>query len=213
LEIPVCSIITQTIVDERDPAFLSPSKPIGRFYTESEAKALAAEKGYKMKEDAGRGWRRVVASPKPIGIAEKETIKALLANGQVVIAAGGGGIPVRRQGNHLAGANAVVDKDYAAAVLADIVDADALVILTAVDKAALDFNKPEEKKLDRMTAAAAQRYADDGQFAPGSMLPKVLASIQFVSGERERPRKAVICHLENASKCFDDKTGTIITKN
>ncbi|MDR1640359.1 MAG: carbamate kinase [Clostridiales bacterium] len=208
LSVPVASIITQTIVDENDPAFQSPSKPIGCFYTEEEAKALASEKGYKLKEDAGRGWRRVVASPKPVGIVEKETVKALLSAGQVVIAAGGGGIPVRVQGNHLAGAGAVVDKDFAAAVLADITGSNVLMILTAVDKICIDFNKPSQRKLDRMTVEEARNYIKEGHFAPGSMLPKVQAAIQFVEGGPSR--KAVICHLSDAMDGFLGKAGTLI---
>jgi carbamate kinase len=214
MNVPVASIITQTVVDENDPAFASPSKPIGCFYTEDEAKELMAVKGYKMKEDAGRGWRRVVASPMPIGIVEKETVKAILAAGQVVIAAGGGGIPVRMQGNHLAGASAVVDKDFAAAVLADIIDADTLVILTAVDRISLGFNKPSEQKLDRMNSGEAKRFIEEGQFAPGSMLPKVLASVQFVSGESKgKRRKAIVCLLQKALDGVNGKAGTLITKD
>lgn len=208
LNVPVATIITQTVVDGNDPAFLSPSKPIGAFYTEEEAKALIQEKGYIMKEDAGRGWRRMVASPKPIDIVEKETVKAMISAGQVVIAAGGGGIPVRRQGNHLAGAGAVVDKDFAAAVLAEIIDADYLIILTAVEKVAINYRKPNEQWLDKITCEETQALIDEGHFAPGSMLPKVQASMQFTKSAPGR--KSLITLLEKAADGIEGKTGTVI---
>jgi carbamate kinase len=208
LDIPVATIICQTLVDGGDPAFLDPTKPIGAFYTREEAEQLAAEKGYVMKEDAGRGWRRVVASPQPIDIVEKETVKAMLAAGQVVVAAGGGGIPVRRQGNHLAGASAVVDKDFASCVLAREIDADALIILTAVEKVAVNWGKPEQKWLDFLSLEDAQSYVDEGQFAPGSMLPKVQAAIQFAASKPGR--MALITQLEKAEDGIAGKTGTVI---
>ncbi|MDR1193018.1 MAG: carbamate kinase [Peptococcaceae bacterium] len=209
LDIPVASIISQTVVAEDDPAFQDPTKPIGSFYSEAEAKVRAGQ-GYAMKEDAGRGWRQVVASPKPIDIVEKDTVKALLAAGQVVIAAGGGGIPVYRQGNRLVGARAVVDKDFAAAVLAELIDADYLIILTAVEKVAINYRRPDERWLDTMTIAEAKRYIDEGQFAPGSMLPKVQAAMRFV--ETKPGRQALITLLESAAAGIAGQTGTRIIK-
>ncbi len=205
---PVACVITQTLVDADDPAFKKPTKPIGSFYSEEEAKEMTA-KGYDMMEDAGRGWRRVVASPRPTDIIEKETVKAMLAAKQVVIAAGGGGIPVRKaEGNRLNGAAAVVDKDFASAVLADIIDADYLIILTAVEKVAVNYNKPDEKWLDKLTLAEAQKYCDEGQFAPGSMLPKVQAAMQFAASKPGR--RALITLLEKAEEGIAGKTGTVI---
>jgi len=206
--IPVASIITQTVVDENDPAFQSPSKPIGGFCTEEEAKEMM-QRGYKIMEDAGRGWRRVVASPRPVDIVEKETVKAMLSAGQVVIAAGGGGIPVRAQGNHLAGANAVVDKDFASCKLAQIIGADFLIILTAVEKVAVNYRRENERWLDAMSVREAEQYIREGQFAPGSMLPKVEAAVEFA---RSAPgRKALITLLEKAQEGIEGRTGTIIS--
>lgn len=206
---PVASIITQTLVDADDPAFKKPTKPIGSFYSEEEAREMS-ERGYDMMEDAGRGWRRVVASPKPIDIVEKDVVKALLAAGQVVIAAGGGGIPVIARGNNLKGVNAVVDKDLASALLAEIIDADYLIILTAVEKVAVNFRKDNERWLDTIDLAEAQRYIDEGQFAPGSMLPKVEAAMQFANSGPGR--KALITLLEKAADGIAGKTGTIISQ-
>lgn len=205
---PVATIITQTLVDENDPAFKSPSKPIGAFYSEEEATEMR-ERGYDMKEDAGRGWRRVVASPKPVGIVEAETVRLMLEAGQIPIAAGGGGIPVMPCGNHLKGASAVVDKDFTGAKLADILDADMLIILTAVEKVAINFNKPDVRWLDEMDCVAAMKYIAENQFAEGSMLPKVEAAMSFV---RAKPgRKALITMLQKAKEGIAGKTGTIIT--
>lgn len=207
--IPVASVITQTLVDENDPAFSNPTKPIGAFYTEEEAKEMT-NRGYDMMEDAGRGWRRVVASPKPIDIVEKDTVTALLEAGQVVIAVGGGGIPVRkRENNHLKGASAVVDKDFAAAKLAEIIGADYLIILTAVEKVAINFGKENQQWLDTLGPEDAERYIAEGQFAPGSMLPKVQAAVQFASSGAGR--KALITLLEKAQDGIEGKTGTVIT--
>lgn len=207
-DVPVASIITQTLVDADDPAFKNPTKPIGSFYSEAEAREMT-ERGYDMVEDSGRGWRRVVASPKPIDIVEKETVKALLNAGQVVIAAGGGGIPVRKTDQyHLKGTSAVVDKDFAAATLADILGADYLIILTAVEKVAVNFNTPEQKWLDTLSLEEAQKYVDEGQFAPGSMLPKVQAAMQFAASGSGR--KALITLLEKAQDGIAGKTGTVI---
>ncbi len=211
LNIPVASIITQTLVDANDPAFEDPTKPIGSFYSEEEAQEMMKTRGYKMKEDAGRGWRRVVASPKPIDIIEKETVKALLAAKQVVIAVGGGGIPVRNtKDNRLDGASAVVDKDFASAKLAEIIDADYLIILTAVEKVAVNFRKPDEKWLDTLSLDEAQKYIEEGQFAPGSMLPKVEAAMQFAASKPGR--KSLITLLEKAEEGIAGKTGTTISQ-
>lgn len=208
--IPVATIITQTVVDGNDPAFEKPTKPIGAFYTEEVAKEMT-ERGYNMMEDAGRGWRRVVASPKPVDIVEKETVKAMLNAGQVVIAVGGGGIPVKLQGNHLKGTSAVVDKDFASAKLAEIVDADFLIILTAVEKVAVNYRKDNERWLDTLSLEDAQRYIDEGQFAPGSMLPKVEAAMQFAASKPGR--KSLITLLEKAEDGIAGKTGTTIVAN
>lgn len=207
LSIPVASIITQTVVDGEDPAFKDPSKPIGAFYSEEEAKEMMT-RGYAMKEDAGRGWRRVVASPKPVDIVEKETVQALLKDGQVVIAVGGGGIPVRRVGNHLQGASAVVDKDFASSRLAQEIDADYLIILTAVEKVAVNYGKPDEVWLDSLTPADVEKYIGENQFAPGSMLPKVEAALEFASSKPGR--KSLITKLEKAQEGIEGKTGTVI---
>ncbi len=212
LNIPVASIITQTLVDANDPAFNDPTKPIGSFYTEEEAQEMMKTRGYKMKEDAGRGWRRVVASPRPIDIVEKETVKALLDAGQVVIAVGGGGIPVRNtKDNRLDGASAVVDKDFASAKLAEIIDADYLIILTAVEKVAVNFRKPDEKWLDTLSLDEAQKYIEEGQFAPGSMLPKVEAAMSFAASKPGR--KSLITLLEKAEEGIAGKTGTTISQS
>ncbi len=209
-DLAVTSIITQTLVDENDPAFDKPTKPIGAFCTEEEAREMTAH-GFTMVEDSGRGWRRVVASPKPIDIIEKDVVMTLLNAGQTVIAAGGGGIPVIRQGrHHLKGVGAVVDKDLASAKLAEIIDADFLVILTAVEKVAVNFRKENERWLDHINLEEAQRYVDEGQFAPGSMLPKVQAAMEFAAS---RPgRKALITLLEKAEDGLAGKTGTVISQ-
>ena len=205
---PVATIITQTLVDGDDPAFQDPSKPIGAFYSEEEADELMA-RGYQMKEDSGRGYRRVVASPKPIGIVESETVRVLLETGQVPIAVGGGGIPVRQVGNHLKGTSAVVDKDFASAKLAELLDADLLIILTAVEKVAINFGKPEEQWLSELNAATAERYIAEGHFAPGSMLPKVEAALAFA---KSKPgRRALITMLTKAKDGIAGRTGTVIT--
>ncbi|PRR73174.1 carbamate kinase [Clostridium thermopalmarium] len=207
LNVPVSSIISQVVVDKNDPAFKNPTKPIGSFYSKKEAEEMI-QKGYILKEDAGRGYRRVVASPKPVDIVEKETIKALLNSGQLVIAVGGGGIPVIKDGNHLKGANAVVDKDFASSKLAQLIDADFLVILTAVEKVAINFGKENEMWLDELTIDEAKKYIEQGHFAPGSMLPKIEAAIEFVNSGSNR--KALITLLEKAKCGIEGKTGTII---
>jgi len=205
---PVSSIITQVRVDAGDEAFNNPTKPIGRFMTKEEADEMVQERQYDIIEDAGRGYRRVVASPKPVEIIEIETVKSLMEAGQVVIAAGGGGIPVCAQGNHLKGAAAVVDKDFASELLAEGIDADYLIILTAVEHVAVDFGKPSQKELSDITAAEARQYAAEGQFAPGSMLPKVEAAVRFA--ESAPGRTALITLLEKAKDGIQGKTGTTI---
>ncbi|MGL6221101.1 MAG: carbamate kinase [Lacrimispora sphenoides] len=208
--IPVTTMITQVRVDENDPAFNSPSKPIGHFMTAEEAKLAEEKYGYITKEDAGRGYRRVVASPSPSEIIEIGAIRSLVEAGQLVIACGGGGIPVTLQGNHLKGASAVIDKDFASELLAEELDADFLIILTAVEKVAINFGKPEEKWLDDITTDNARKYIGEGHFAPGSMLPKVQAAVKFA--DSKEGRKALITLLEKAKDGILEKTGTHIHK-
>ncbi len=210
MQIPVATVVTQVVVDKNDSAFQNPTKPVGSFYTKEEADKLMAEKGFVMKEDAGRGYRRVVASPLPIDVAEKETIKTLVENNQVVIAVGGGGIPVYAEGNKLIGIPAVIDKDFASAKLAEILDADYLIILTAVEQVAINFGKENEQWLSTLTVSEAGKYIEEGHFAPGSMLPKVKAAISFA--ESKEGRKALITSLEKASAGIAGQTGTRIVK-
>ena len=208
---PVATVITQVIVDKNDPAFSKPTKPIGAFYTKEEADKQVAEKGYAMVEDAGRGWRRVVASPQPIDVAEKETVKALVEHGHIVITVGGGGIPVYQEGNKLIGIPAVIDKDFASAKIAEILEADYLIILTAVEKVAINYGKPEVQWLSELSIDEAERYIKEGHFAPGSMLPKEQAAIKFA---KSLPgRKALITSLEKAKEGIDGLTGTVIVQN
>mgnify|MGYP003377632962 FL=1 len=206
--IPVATMVTQIRVDEADPAFQNPSKPIGHFMTKEQALHAEEAYGYVMKEDAGRGYRRVVASPKPAEIIEIGAIRSLVNDGQLVIACGGGGIPVTLQGNHLKGASAVIDKDFASCLLAKELDADFLIILTAVEKVAINFGKPEEKWLDELNTAQAKQYISEGHFAPGSMLPKVEAAVEFA--ESKPGRTALITLLEKAKDGILGKTGTHI---
>lgn len=209
LDIPVATLITQVEVDANDEAFLNPTKPIGSFFSKEEAEKLS-QNGYIMKEDAGRGYRRVVASPKPVDIIEKQTVKALMDDCHVVITVGGGGIPVIREGNHLRGASAVIDKDWASAKLAETIDADLLIILTAVEKVAINFGKPGEQWLDNLSLRDAERFIAEGHFAKGSMLPKVEAAAAFA---RSRPgRQALITMLSKAKEGIEGKTGTIISQ-
>lgn len=207
----VVTVVTQVVVDKDDPKFKMPSKPIGPFYTEEEAKAIAAEKGYTMKEDAGRGWRRVVASPLPVEIVELDAVKTLNDAGFVVVTVGGGGIPViRNDAGDLEGVAAVIDKDLASEKLARDMDADALVILTAVEKVSINFKKPDQKDLDRMSAAEAKQYIKEGHFAPGSMLPKIEAALNFV--ESKPGRVAIITSLDKAVDAIEGRAGTTITE-
>ncbi|MDK2967834.1 carbamate kinase, partial [Lacrimispora sp.] len=206
--IPVTTMITQIRVDEQDPAFSNPSKPIGHFMTKEQAKEAAIKYGYLMKEDAGRGYRRVVASPKPQEIIEIEAIRSLVDSGQLVIACGGGGIPVTLNGNHLKGASAVIDKDFASELLAEELDADLLIILTAVEKIALNYGTQDETWLSDITASQANQYIREGHFAPGSMLPKVEAAVKFA--ESGKGRTALITLLEKAKEGILGSTGTHI---
>jgi len=205
---PVATVITQVTVDPNDPAFTDPSKPIGSFFTEQEAAKLQA-KGVAMKEDAGRGYRRVVASPKPQDIVEKATVAKLMDSGQVVITVGGGGIPVFREGNHLKGASAVIDKDWASAKLAEQIGADLLIILTAVEKVAINFGKPNQQWLDKLSASDTRQLIAQNQFAKGSMLPKVEAALAFA--QSKPGRKALITLLEKAREGIAGETGTLIS--
>jgi carbamate kinase len=203
-----CAIITQVEVDQNDTAFSEPTKPIGEFMSKQRAEALMRS-GEAVAEDNGRGYRRIVASPKPINIIEKDAVLALLEAGHIPIAAGGGGIPVAVAGNRYHEMTAVIDKDLVAAKLAELIGADLLVILTAVEKIAINFGKPDERDLNRMTVEEAERYMKEGHFGKGSMFPKVEAAVEFVrSGEN---RKALITGLDKAIDGIEGRTGTVIT--
>lgn len=205
----VSTIITQVCVDENDEAFNNPTKPIGKFLTKEESDELISN-GENVISDAGRGYRRVVASPKPVDIVEVDTIRTLLSAGQIVIAGGGGGIPVVKQGKHLKGVGAVIDKDFVSAKIAELIDADTLVILTAVEKVAINFGKPNEVWLDSLSVSQAEKYIKEDQFAKGSMLPKVQAAVTFAKlGDG---KKALITLLKKAKDGLNGKTGTIISK-
>ena len=208
LDKPVGTLVTQVLVDEADPAFQKPSKPVGAFCTKEEADKIAAEKGYTMVEDAGRGWRQVVASPKPVDVVEKKMVNTLVDAGYVVITVGGGGIPVVRREGRLVGVPAVIDKDFASAKLAQLVGADKLVILTAVDRVAINWGKPDQKNLEMMTIAQAEQYCAEGQFAPGSMLPKVQAAMSFAATGGE----AIIASLEKAAAALKGESGTRVVR-
>jgi len=207
--IPVITMVTQIAVDQNDPGFKNPTKPIGPFYTEEQAKTITEEKHYIMKEDSGRGWRRVVASPVPKYIVEIDSIKRLW-DSTIVIFAGGGGIPViKHDDDTFEGVAAVIDKDFAAELLAEEMEVDTLLILTEVEKVAINFNKPDQKNLDHLTVEEAEKYITEGHFAPGSMLPKVQAAVKFAkSGEGKR---AIITSLYKAVDALEGKTGTVIT--
>ena len=204
------TIITQVLVDPNDNAFNNPTKPIGRFYNLEEARKIANEKGYTFKEDSGRGYRRVVPSPKPIDILEKKIIKLLVDNSNIVISVGGGGIPVVKTDKKelLQGIDAVIDKDNSAALLAREINADLLLILTAVDKVCINFNKENEQALDNLTISDAKKLIEENQFAPGSMLPKIEACINFVEGNPNK--KAIIGSLEKAADAINGTSGTVI---
>lgn len=206
---PVATIITQVEVDKNDKAFKNPTKPIGSFMTKEEADILIS-KGVNVIEDAGRGYRRVVASPKPKSIVEIEVVKTLVESGSIVVACGGGGIPVMKEGSHLRGASAVIDKDFASATLAKELEADFLIILTAVEKAAINYGKENEKWLDNVSVVEMKKYVEEGHFAPGSMRPKVEAGIEFA--EYKEGNIALITLLEKAKDGILGETGTRITK-
>jgi carbamate kinase len=205
----VATVVTQVVVDEKDPAFRHPTKPVGGFYDKETAERIAREKGFVMVEDSGRGYRRVVPSPKPIDVIEKKTVANLIKDGCVVITVGGGGIPVVVRDGMLYGTPAVIDKDYASEKLAELIDADMLVILTAVEKVAINFGKPDVKWLSSMDLDEAEKYCGEGQFAPGSMLPKVRACMEFAASKKGRV--ALITSLDKALQALNGETGTRIS--
>ena len=207
---PVASLVTRIEVDAADPAFAKPTKPVGNYYDENTAKQLMQDTGEVYAEDAGRGWRRMVASPLPVDILEKDTITCLLANKRVVIACGGGGIPVAKVNGAYTGMEAVVDKDFASAQMARLIDADLLVILTAVDSVSINFRQPNEEALREITTAQAKKYADEGHFAPGSMLPKVQACCLFA--QNNKGKRAMITSLEKAAQALRGECGTVIAE-
>ncbi|WP_215509311.1 carbamate kinase [Limosilactobacillus fermentum] len=208
MEKDVVTTVTQVVVDPSDPAFENPTKPVGDFYTKEQAAQIEQEKGYAFVEDAGRGYRQVVPSPLPKRIVELNSIETLIENGTLVIAAGGGGVPVVEEGGALTGVPAVIDKDRSSALLADNVDADQLIILTAVDYVYINYNQPDEQKLTELSQAQAQELIDAGQFPAGSMLPKIQACLSFVKGHPER--KAIITSLAGLDQALEGKLGTVI---
>ena len=208
IEKPVATIVTQVEVDKDDQAFKNPSKPIGKFYTKEESDQIVKEKGYQMIEDSGRGYRRVVPSPIPVDVVEKDIVKALIEKDYVVITVGGGGIPVVKEGNSLKGVPAVIDKDFASEKIAEIMDVDYFTILTAVERVSINFGKENQKDLDKMTVKEAEKYIEEGHFAPGSMLPKVKAAVKFAKSKKGR--KAVIASLDKAEEALNGKSGTLV---
>ena len=208
-DIPIATIVTQVVVDKNDSAFTNPTKPVGPFYNEAEAKTLESEKGYDVREDAGRGWRRVVPSPDPIEIHEKTAIRQLVDARSIVIASGGGGIPVIREDGVLRGVDAVIDKDLAGERLAVDVDASIFMVLTDVDSVRLNYKKPDEKALSHIAVDEAKAYAAEGHFAKGSMEPKVRAAIRFIEAGGER---AIITSLDKAFDALGGQAGTTIVK-
>lgn len=207
-DVPVVTLATQVVVEERDPCFKVPTKPIGPFYSKEEAEEISKESGYTMIEDAGRGYRRVVASPIPVDIVEITAIRSLFEKA-VVVACGGGGIPViRKNDESLEGVAAVIDKDYAAELLAELIDADILLILTEVEKVSLNYNKTNQEKLDKITVESAEKYIQEGHFAKGSMLPKIRAAIKFANSGTDK--KTIITSLDKGLTALSGKTGTII---
>ncbi|MEJ5257003.1 MAG: carbamate kinase [Fervidobacterium sp.] len=209
IERQIAAVVTQIVVDKNDPGFQKPSKPVGPFYSKEEAEKLHQEKGWIMKEDAGRGWRRVVPSPIPLDIVEKDVIKTLVEKDVIVIAAGGGGIPVIQENGALKGVEAVIDKDRASALLAKEIEADILIILTGVEKVCVNFKKPDQRELDHLTVEEAKKYLDEGQFPSGSMGPKVEAAIDFVTSTG---RECLITDMAVLDKALKGLTGTRITK-
>ena len=206
----VATVITETVVDKNDKAFLNPTKPIGPFFTEEESRQLEEEKGYHMIEDSGRGYRRVVPSPKPLEIVEKDVIKTLSDAGYIVICAGGGGIPVIYENGRLKGIEAVVDKDRASSLLAERIGADYLMILTGVEKVAINYGRPDMVELDELTIADAEKYMAEGQFPAGSMGPKVESACDFIKGSKGREACAIITSLDKMEEAMEGKTGTRI---
>ena len=205
------SVITQVVVDANDPGFKKPTKPVGSFYTKEEADKIAKEKGFIFVEDSGRGYRRVVPSPIPKRIVELKVVEQLVKNGDIVISVGGGGIPVIETEDGLQGVAAVIDKDRSSALLAQDIGADKLIILTAVDRVCINFNKPDQKELPKMTLSEAEKYIEEKQFAPGSMLPKVQSCMEFVQNNTHGGQ-ALITSLQKAALALKGETGTIITK-
>lgn len=204
------TVITQVVVDDKDPSFREPTKPIGQFFTKEEIDAKVEGDKWNVVEDSGRGWRRVVPSPRPIRIVEKDTIGHLLERGKIVVACGGGGLPViELDDGTLEGVEAVVDKDYASSKLAQQLGIDEFIILTNVDKVALNFGKPDEVLLDRLTASEAKRYLEEGHFAPGSMGPKIEAAVEFLENGGT---KVLITSHENLMNAVDGKAGTVIVQ-
>ncbi|MDK2900971.1 MAG: carbamate kinase [Thermosipho sp. (in: thermotogales)] len=204
----IATVVTQIVVNKDDPGFKNPTKPVGPFYSEEEAKKIMEEKGWIFKEDAGRGWRRVVPSPIPLDVIEKRTIKDLVENDVIVVAGGGGGIPVIiDEKGEIKGVEAVIDKDRASALIAKELDADEFIILTAVEKVYLNFNKPDQKPLDTITVKEAEKYMNEGHFTKGSMLPKIEACISFVTSTN---RPALITDMEKLKDALEGKTGTRI---
>jgi carbamate kinase len=207
----VVTVVTQIVVDRNDPSFKNPSKPIGQFYEEHEAGEIVRERGWNMLPDANRGWRRVVPSPKPMDIIEFCAIKRLFENNIIVIAAGGGGIPVVREAdNILAGIDAVIDKDLASALLGSMLKIQVMIISTAVSHVALDFGKPSQRNIEKMTVKEAKKYIQEGHFKSGSMLPKIEAAIQFIEGGGE---EVIITNPQSIFKAFHGNTGTHIINN
>jgi len=206
---PVVSLITQTVVDSHDKAFQDPTKPIGPFYDlESEARQAAAERNFVVKEDAGRGWRRVVASPKPLDFVELPAIRSLIQANAIVVTAGGGGVPVVKTEEGYVGIEAVIDKDLSAALLASDIDAESLIILTSIDNAMINYGTPEQRPLGKVSVDEMKTYVEQGHFAAGSMLPKIEAAIGFVHAKQGR--KAIITSLENVSDALTGESGTVI---
>jgi carbamate kinase len=202
---PAAVVLTRVEVAADDPAFSDPTKPIGPFYDESRARALERERGWRLREDAGRGWRRVVPSPRPLGILELDVIRALAAAGTTVVAAGGGGVPVVARNGRYDGVDAVIDKDFAAALVGSLVGATTLLLVTGVEQVALDFGTPEERPLERMTAAEARGWLAEGQFPPGSMGPKIEAAVQFVEAGGEH---AIVTSLDRMAEALAGRAGT-----
>lgn len=204
----ITTVVTQVLVDQEDQAFLNPTKPIGKFYTKEQAHEIEKNHGYTMKEDAGRGYRRVVPSPKPLDVIEKASILALLDQHHIVIASGGGGIPVVRQDHQLLGVDAVIDKDFASAKMAEIIDADALIILTAVDYVYLNFNQENQVTLKHVTVQELENYLKDNHFKEGSMKPKIEACLSFT---KKTKKQSVIASLDQAGLAIEGKSGTVIS--